>query len=86
MELLYILLVLLFATRLFGELAVRMGQPALVGELLSGIVLGTLVHHYSGTFPILTDLSENHVFSALTDLAIFSSFCWRGSRCSRGIW
>ena len=39
MEILYILLVLLVVTRFFGELAERAGQPALVGELLSGIVL-----------------------------------------------
>lgn len=71
MELLYILLVLLLVTRLFGELAVRIGQPPLVGELLSGIALGMLVHHFSGTFPVLADLAEDKTFNALTDLAIF---------------
>lgn len=39
MEILYILLVLSVITRAFGEVAVRCGQPALVGELLSGIAL-----------------------------------------------
>lgn len=32
--------VLLFVARAFGEIAQRLGQPAVVGEILSGIVLG----------------------------------------------
>lgn len=71
MELLYILLVLLFVTRLFGELSVRLGQPALVGELVSGIILGLIANHYATTFPLLNHLPENPVFQGLTDLAIF---------------
>jgi Kef-type K+ transport system membrane component KefB len=43
MEIFYVLLVLLAITRAFGELAVRFQQPALVGELLSGIVLGAVI-------------------------------------------
>ncbi|MBC2749145.1 MAG: hypothetical protein HGJ95_02050 [Desulfobacteraceae bacterium] len=46
MEIFYILLVLLFITRAFGEVAVRLGQPALVGELLSGIAVGMLIHWF----------------------------------------
>jgi Kef-type K+ transport system membrane component KefB len=71
MEILYILLVLLIVTRFFGELAERLGQPALLGELISGIVLGQIVHHYSGFFPVLAGLTEDHVFTAVTDLGIF---------------
>lgn len=71
MTLLYILLVLLLVTRLFGELAVRLGQPGLVGELISGIALGLVAHHFSGSLPVLAGLPENEVFVALTDLAIF---------------
>lgn len=71
MELLYILLVLLLVTRLFGELALRIGQPPLVGELLSGIALGMMVHHFSDTFPVLASLPEDNTFNTLTDLAIF---------------
>ena len=41
MELFFVLLILLIATRSFGEVAERFGQPALVGELLAGITLGT---------------------------------------------
>lgn len=71
MELLYILLVLLFVTRVSGEIASRLGQPVLVGELVSGILLGVVAHQFSGALPVLSALPENEVFTALTDLAIF---------------
>lgn len=71
METLYVLLVLLVVTRLFGEAAVRLGQPALVGELVSGICLGMIVGHFSEAFPILSGLDENEVFRAVTDLGVF---------------
>lgn len=71
MELLYILLILLVVTRLCGELAVRIGQPALVGELTSGILLGVVVHQSPDWFPTLAGLSENEVFQAITDLGVF---------------
>lgn len=71
MSIIYILLVLLIVTRFFGEISERLGQPALLGELLSGICLGMLVHHYNETFPILAGLSENEVFIAITELGIF---------------
>lgn len=71
MEILYILLVLLIATRAFGEVAVRIGQPALVGELLAGVILGIVVMHNSATFPVLAELPDDRVFAAMTDLGIF---------------
>lgn len=71
MELLYILLVLLVLTRGFGEIAIRFKQPPLVGELLAGILLGMVAGHFSGTFPVLADLTDNEVFMSLTDLGIF---------------
>lgn len=71
MHLLYIVLILLLVTRVFGEVAVRLKQPALVGELTSGILLGMLVQEWPTTFPILAELDENEVFAALTDLGVF---------------
>ncbi len=71
MSIIYILLILLIVTRVFGEISERFGQPALLGELLSGICLGLVVHHYDQTFPVLAGLSENEVFTAITDLGIF---------------
>lgn len=43
--------VLLFAARALGELAQRLGHPAVVGELLAGIVLGPSI--LSGMLPFL---------------------------------
>lgn len=71
MELLYILLVLLTVTRLFGELAERLGQPLVLGELVAGIALGLVAHNFSSTFPVLDNLPHNEVFIAITDLSIF---------------
>lgn len=71
MEIFYILLVLLLLTRVFGEVAVRLRQPPLVGELVAGIVLGLVVAQRASTFPVLADLTENEVFAALTDLGMF---------------
>lgn len=70
MEILYVLLVLLVVSRALGELAVRVGQPALVGELLAGVLLGSVVRS-SDSFPILAELPENPVFTSITDLGIF---------------
>jgi Kef-type K+ transport system membrane component KefB len=63
--------VLLVATRALGELAVRMGQPALVGELLAGVLLGIVVVQNSETFPVLAELPDSRVFASITDLGIF---------------
>jgi len=71
MELFYILLVLLFVTRFFGELAVRFGQTSLIGELIAGIFLGLFFHHYADVLPVLSNLRDNEVFLAIIDLAIF---------------
>jgi Kef-type K+ transport system membrane component KefB len=71
MELLFILLILLVTTRVFGELAVRIGQPALVGELLSGIALGILIQRFPNSFAVMSHIAENEVFIAVTDLGIF---------------
>lgn len=78
MELLYVLLVLLVITRTSGEIAERLGQPALAGELIAGIVLGALVGHFSSMFPVLSGLAGNEVFTAITDLAIFFLMLFAG--------
>lgn len=71
MELLYVLLILLVATRAFGEIAERLGQPALVGELLAGIVLGVAAGSSTATLPVLSQVVDDPVFAGITDLAIF---------------
>jgi hypothetical protein len=37
----------------------RLGQPALVGEPISGVLLGTLVRSWPAFFPILSGLEHN---------------------------
>lgn len=71
MEIFYILLVLLIASRIFAEVAVRFGQPELFGEIMAGILLGLIVHHFDNSFPILSDLDSNAIFTAVKDLGIF---------------
>lgn len=71
MELFYILLVLLIATRVGGEIALRLGQPALIGNLVAGIALGMVVKHFDQSLPILSELTVNPVFTGIVDLAVF---------------
>ena len=71
MELFYVLLILLLITRTFGEIAFRLGQPPLLGELIAGITLGVLATRFSDFLPFLVDLNYNPVFLALTNLGIF---------------
>ncbi|MDP6346350.1 MAG: cation:proton antiporter, partial [Alphaproteobacteria bacterium] len=78
MDLFYVLLILLVATRAFGELAERLGQPSLVGELIAGIALGALVAQYPGSFPDLVDIAHNDVFVTITDLGMFFLMLYAG--------
>lgn len=71
MEIFYVLLILLVTTRAFGEVAVRLGQPALVGELIAGITLGAAIRFSPSSFPVMHSIPENEVFTAITDLGIF---------------
>lgn len=69
MHLFLILLILLCASRLFGELAGRFRQPPLIGELLAGITLGLTATHLES--PFFRDLADEKSFLTLTDLGIF---------------
>jgi Kef-type K+ transport system membrane component KefB len=59
-QFLFLLVSILVAAKLFGELAERIGQPAVLGELLAGVVLGTsvlgLVDPGVGTVHLLAEL------------------------------
>lgn len=78
MEFFYLLLVLLMASRIFGELAEQLGQPALVGELLCGIVLGASAAHIEGWVPGLEQLNHDEVFTSITDLGMFFLMLYAG--------
>lgn len=78
MDLFYVLLILLVVTRAFGELAERIAQPALVGELIAGIALGAVVAGFPGVFPSLSGLGGNEVFVTITDLGMFFLMLYAG--------
>jgi Kef-type K+ transport system membrane component KefB len=59
-ELLLSLIAIFVAAKLFGELAERLGQPAVLGELLGGVVIGVsglhLVRPHDVTIHLLSEL------------------------------
>jgi Kef-type K+ transport system membrane component KefB len=62
MSLLTKLLLLIVAARLLGRLFQRLGQPAIVGEMLAGVLLGPAV---------LNLLEPNEALQGISDLAVF---------------
>ncbi|MGI9168300.1 MAG: cation:proton antiporter [Pyrinomonadaceae bacterium] len=59
--------VILIAAKLGGELLERLGQPAVLGELISGIVIGNLVLlGFSGAEPLKT----NDIIGALAEIGV----------------
>lgn len=71
MHLLYVLLILLVVTRIGAEIAVRLKQPALVGELLAGVLLGILVVAAPESAEAIAELDSDKTFQAVLDLAVF---------------
>lgn len=78
MDLFYIFLVLLVITRAFGELMERLKLPSLVGELIAGIGLGVVLTGFPDWFPTLSEISDNVVFAAITDLGMFFLMLYAG--------
>lgn len=68
-ELLVVILVLIVLARATGEVMQRLGQLAILGELLIGIVLGAIIAY--GPFTQFAGLTENEVFGAITSLGMF---------------
>ncbi|MFC1673636.1 cation:proton antiporter [Pseudomonadota bacterium] len=71
MDLFYVLLVLLVVTRTFGIAVERLGQPALIGELVAGIALGAIGAKMAPSHPFIGDLNHNEIFIAITNLGMF---------------
>jgi len=71
MALFYTLLILLLVTRAFSGLAARIGQPALVGELIGGILLGMIVVLLPDSHPAIEEITTDKSFEAILDLAVF---------------
>ena len=67
------LLVILLSAKLFGELAERLGQPPVLGELIGGVVLGTGVFSFfHANDPTFILLSEVGVILLLFETGIHS--------------
>lgn len=71
MEILFALLVLLLVTKVCADAAVRVGQPALVGELTGGILLGAAVTLFPDTHFEIAEITKEKAFESLLDLAVF---------------
>jgi Kef-type K+ transport system membrane component KefB len=69
--LLIALVAIILATKLFGALAQRVGQPAVLGELLAGVVLGgSVLGLLDPTDPVVHALSELGVLILLFEIGL----------------
>lgn len=71
MEIFYVLLVLLLVTKLCAEVAVRAGQPALIGELVGGVLVGLGVMLLPNSETAIAGIGSDETFEAILDLAVF---------------
>lgn len=71
MDILFALLVLLLVTKTGADIAVRVGQPALVGELMGGIVVGLVISMVPGDHAEIAEITGDRAFESLLDLAVF---------------
>lgn len=71
---------LLVVTRTFGELAERLRLPALVGELVAGILLGYLLQRFDGLAPSVWFTANSDIFAGLADLGMFFLMLLAGIR------
>lgn len=70
-QLLLVLVAAIAATKLFGELAQRVGQPAVLGELIAGVLLGgSVLGLFNPDDPVLHALSELGVLILLFQIGL----------------
>ena len=80
LNILLIILILLVVTRTFAELAERATLPALVGELMAGIILGFLLQRFQGFAPAIWFAANGELFAGLADLGMFFLMLLAGIR------
>jgi Kef-type K+ transport system membrane component KefB len=87
MPLIEALLLLLIASRLFGEIVERLGQPAMIGEIFAGLLLGPSVLHLIQYTPEIRAIADLGVLLLvfLTGMEMDSTALWRAFR-GRGAW
>ncbi|MDR1696307.1 MAG: cation:proton antiporter [Endomicrobium sp.] len=64
--------VILVAAKIFGEVAVRFGQSAIVGELLAGVIIGPSVLGLVSETPVLASISELGAIILLFEVGLSS--------------
>lgn len=70
-ELLLVLVGIFIATKLFGEAAQRIGQPAVLGELIAGVILGgSVLGLLDPTDPVIHVLAEIGVMVLLFEIGL----------------
>ncbi|MDR2427422.1 MAG: cation:proton antiporter [Endomicrobium sp.] len=57
-EFLIALASILFFAKIFGEIALKLGQSAIIGELLAGVLIGHSILGFVHETPVLTSISE----------------------------
>lgn len=68
-EILLALIFILFAAKIGGELFEKLKQPAVLGELIFGIIIGNLALLSGGTFSF-GELFENEIIDTLAELGV----------------
>lgn len=71
LNILLIVLILLVVTRTFGEVAERARMPALVGELVAGILLGFVLQSFQHLTPSIWFAANSDIFNGLAELGMF---------------
>src|SRR5574337_938766 len=74
MPLLTSLLILIVAARLLGQLAQRFDQPAIVGEMVAGVLLGPSVSNLIQVSPALSGISDLAVFLIVLSAGLEMNF------------
>ena len=70
-DLLAVLVALLVATKLLGVLAQKVGQPAVVGELIAGVILGgSVLGILDPQDPVIVSLAELGVLVLLFEIGL----------------
>lgn len=66
------LCIIIVVARVFAMLFTRIGQPAVVGEIIAGLILGPSVfgHFYPEAFHRIFDISVNSIFQILSQLGL----------------
>ena len=67
-EFLLVILVVVVIARLVGELMERIGQLAILGELLAGVVLGVIIAY--GPFARFGEIVGTEVFSTIASIGM----------------